>query len=58
MEYSVGHVCSNLTEKYINGKKASNEIWDEALHWMKSFVMWIKPTGSFAKKSIFNKFYK
>ena len=56
MKYSVGNVCSNLTEKYINGKKAKQYIWDEALHWMKSFVMWIKPTGTLTKTSVL-KFY-
>ena len=57
MKYSVGNACKNLTEKYINGKKAKQYVWEEALHWMKSFVMWIKPTGSFAKTSIL-KFYE
>ena len=56
MKYNVGHTCSNLTEKFINGKKAKQHIWEEALHWMKSFVMWIKPTGSFTKTSVL-KFY-
>ena len=56
MKYNVGHTCSNLTEKFINGKKAKQHIWEEALHWMKSFVMWIKPTGSFTKTPVL-KFY-
>lgn len=54
INYKMNTFNSNRTSGVINGKVFSKESWDSRFRYNKTFYMFVKPTGSYAKENIFS----
>lgn len=53
INYKMETFNSNRTSGMVNGKVFSKESWDSRFMYNKTFYMFIKPTGSYAKENLF-----
>lgn len=53
INYEMDTFNSNRTSGVVNGKIYSKKSWDSRFRYNKTFYMFIKPTGSYAKENLF-----